>query len=143
MSKAPISIDIGAEIATALDARLREGETRAARLEIDLNTYHALLDEGMRRAVHSLSPADASLLLDVFNNTPLGQTWTAERMVMRVSDAIALDGLAEKRGIDGLALISTLHTLGDLPVLALADWADKIWDKADFDIAAETAIFKK
>ena len=142
--KGHTNINIGAATAAALDARRRDGETRTSRLDTDLADYYSLLADGMRTARLALSPAEASLILDVQNGTiasPIA-SWAGGALAHQVSDGIALDGLAEKWGIDGSALVAKLDKIGDVPCIALVDWAAGVWAKGDFDIAAETAIFK-
>lgn len=136
------SLSVDLSVVTTLDTRRRDGETRSSRLVADLSAYHAILSDGLRRARLALSPAEASVVLDVFNGTSPSQIWTAERMSMRVNDAIALDGVADTWGVDGPALVSTLKAIGDLPCIALADWAEGAWAKDDFDVATEAKIFK-
>ena len=63
-------------------------------------------------------------------------------MVLRISDAVALDGVADKWGVDGQALTTKISSIGDIPSIALADWAEQAWAKDDLDIESETAIFK-
>ena len=136
------SLNIDAQTTASLDARRRGGETRSSRLAADVTAYHTLLDEGLRRARLTLNQAEASVVLGVFNGTAPGQVWTAERMSMRINDAVALDGVADKWGVNGPALVGTLRVLGDLPCIALVDWAERVWSKGNFDAAEETAIFR-
>lgn len=136
------SINIEGAIADTIDSRRRGKESRVARLEADLSAYHALLEAGLRRARRTLSPAEAALILDVFNGTPPGQAWPADRLADRIEDAITLDGMADKWGVNGGDLVFRLRDIGDIAAVALADWAEGVWGKGDFDVAAETGIFK-
>ena len=162
--KSPTSINIDARTASMLDARRSYGETRTARLEADLTAYHALLINGLRRARMVLTPAEASLVLDgfysnsshfefyrsrdVLNYSPMnilsggGQPWTADRLAARISEAMTLDGLADKWGVDGEALLAKLSTIGDIVSVALVDWVETVSAQENFDIAVEAAIFK-
>ena len=138
----PTTINTDAATATAIDARRRSGETRSNRLTTDLTAYYTLLADGLRKARRTLTPNQAALVLNVFNATAPGQIWTANRIAARVDDAIVLDGMGDKWDVDGATLVAALRDMGDFAAVALADWADSVWSKGDFDVAAETTIFK-
>ena len=123
------TINIDADTARGIDDRRRDGETRSARLAQDLADYYALLDAGSRRARTVLSPAEGMLILDVQNGAHTAPVhWLGERLLNQVRDAITLDGLAEKHGVDAERLLNKLENLGDMASVALVDFADMAWD---------------
>lgn len=127
---------LDAKTTEAINNRTIDGETRSNRLARDINDYYALLEAGLRKARGILSPAEAMLIFDVQNGAYQAPAhWLGERLAHQVKDAISLDGLAEKHGVDGNMLIDKLERIGDMACVALTDWAAQVRaaDNADFE----------
>lgn len=110
-------------VAEAADARSRPGKRNltAAR---DLERYYSLLAAEL--AGIELSEAEASLVCDALNGT-LFEPHTIRLLWAEVDDAIRHDGLAEKWGVDGPALVERLRSLTPGQAYALVDAVERFW----------------
>lgn len=138
MAKAvKISISVDAGLLADLDARTDKymGGNRSLTVVEAINNYWALLDFGLTLARKSLTENEGRLILDTLNGTwtggfpggPEAARWAQNALIWEVSDAISLDGAAEKWSVDGKALVAKLQALDSLARLALADWARRMW----------------
>lgn len=87
----------------------------------DLERYYALL----RQSLPTFSRSEASLIVDALNGT-LIEPHTARLLWAAIDDAL-YDGLAEKWGVDGLALVARLRRLTPFEALAVVDAAERYW----------------
>jgi hypothetical protein len=81
-----------------------------------------------RRAIREvpLTLAEARLIVDALNGS-LFDANTAPMLWASIEDAIKLDGLAEKWGVDGPALVEKLRGLSAFHCMALVDAAERFW----------------
>lgn len=87
----------------------------------DLHRYYALL----ARALPAFAEPEASLLVDALNGI-ITEPHSAHLLWANVEDA-QREGLAEKWGVDGLALVQRLRALTPFEALAVADAAERYW----------------
>lgn len=112
------------DLASALDARTDAGLNRNEVARRDLARYYAALAFELRGIV--LSEAEAALVCDACNGV-LHDEQTAGWIAEGVADAIVLDGLADKWGIDGDDLIARLRSLRHTQRLAIVDAVERYW----------------
>lgn len=161
----PVSVSLSPDLIGHLDARAgKTGKTRSAVLVDDLTAYadyldlaaakgrdpkrlipdslnlYALLALGLARAKKKLTRSEAKLILDVQNGSWADGSlpvWINGGLAHQVEDGIALEGLADKWGVDGPALVAKLEAPGDLETVGLIDWAARFWEG---DIQADDAV---
>ncbi len=110
---------------------IEEIQSRGAISEIinrDLERLYTLY----KRNLPTLTLPEASLICDVLNGTIMDAN-SAPLIYAEVEDGCRLNGLDEKWGADGTALVAKLHALSDVQCLALVDAAEKFWEKHDQD----------
>lgn len=126
-----ISVSIPDHVLENLEARRPDLE-RSTAISADLELLSATLAVGLAEARKSLSPGEALAILDVTNGiawegaslTP----WLQSRaLAQEVDDAIILNGLADKWGVDGRVLTGKLSALSPVAHLALLDWVRTMW----------------
>ena len=105
-----------------LQQRAAPGQSPGSIAARDLERYYALLAVSLP----ALSELETMALRDALNGTVLDVS-TARLLWAGVDDAIRLDGLAEKWGIDGVALVARLRGLTLAQSLALVDAVERYW----------------
>ncbi len=90
----------------------------------DLERYYALLDHELARV--ELSEAEASLICDALNGT-LMDPHSYRLLWAEVADAVRLDGLDAKWGVDGDALVERLRALSPGAMMAVVDAVERFW----------------
>ena len=103
-----------------LTARAGGAESPSLVARRDLERYYYLL----RRALPTFTEPEASLIVDACNGW-LIEPHTAPLLWAEVDDAIRMDGLAEKWGVDGASLVARLRALTPFESLAVADAAER------------------
>lgn len=134
--KKTTSFTLTPETVERLEARIGKG-SRSEYMERLLTDHFDLLDEGLKQAQAILTRAEASAVLDVQNGTftqPV-TLWLDGALAHQIHDAIP-DGMAEKWGIDGPALVAKLEGLSQIENLALVDWAARFWTSDLTDLQA-------
>jgi hypothetical protein len=112
------------------------GDVRAAYLgspsevaKTDLSRYRRLVRGAQARLAREgvFTPAEGAAILDALNGTLLGDR--PETLHVSVEDAIALEGLAEKRNLEagGAGLVEKLRSLTPLEMHAVADRVEMFW----------------
>lgn len=112
-----------AAVADALAERA-EPSARSLTAARDLERYYALL--GAELSTLDLSEAEAGLVADALNGILL-EPHTMRLLWANVADAIRLQGLDRKWGVDGEALVEKLRALTPGQIWALADAAERFW----------------
>jgi hypothetical protein len=162
----PMSVSLPPDIISGLDAQAKAaGKTRSAlladrlatlatletlateaehtpdNLGQDLGHFYDLLTLGLARARRKITRPEASAILDVQNGVVIDPIaiWLSGGLAHQVSDGIALDGLDNKWGFDGPALVAKLESLTEIEVLGLLDWAARFWAG---DVQADDAVEK-
>jgi hypothetical protein len=95
----------------------------------DLGRYRNLVRDAQTRLAREgvFEPAEGAAILDALNGTLLMDR--PETLAASVEDALHLDGLAEKWGLDagGTGLVEKLRSLTPLELHAVADRAETFW----------------
>lgn len=120
MAKRVTSIGFDPHILSALEERGMLGPT----VNRDLGRLYFLYDRALRRL--DLTVEEACLIVDALNGT-IHDNRTALMFSFGVEDAIDLDGLDEKWGVDGKALKEKLSTLDEITCMAVVDAAERFW----------------
>lgn len=121
------------EVEDQLRQRASAGRSPAQVAARDLARYYALL----HRSLPAFSAPDASLIVDACNGWFV-EPHSAPLLWAEVADAISLDGLDAKWGVDGPALVARLRALTPFEALAVCDAIERAWKHlgAGEDIAA-------
>lgn len=91
----------------------------------DLERYYAALHRTLRQV--RLTEAQAMAVVDALDSVLLIDAATPFHLAQEVADAVRLDGLAERHGIDGDDLIRLLRDdLAPFEVLAIADAVERV-----------------
>lgn len=101
----------------------------------DLERYYKALPQTLYSI--NLSYGEAMVIVDALN----GYLMTPELpqlMVHNVRDAIQMDGIDEKWGVDGKALIERLAQLSPIECLAVTDAVERWWNAPTYHISEET-----
>ena len=110
----------------ALGARATGERVRSAVVSRMMERYA----EVCRRALPELTDAEWDLLRDSLNGWLPEPAASVGWLAMGVRDSIALDGLADKWGVDGPALLSRLEALDYAGCLAVLDAVERWWASA-------------
>ena len=105
------------------DLAERQTGTRHAVAKRDLERYYALLRRELRTV--NLSREEVLLLLDISNGT-LWEPHSIPMLWSEVEDSLE-DGLAEKWGVDGPALVERLKGLTAGQAFAIVDALERAW----------------
>jgi len=107
----------------------RYGKPRSEQGREDIQVLQALLRAGERSLVGVFTPGEACLVVDSLNGHffVAGVDISPEALAGGIDDAIHLDSLAEKWGIDGPALVKKLAALNALQVYTMHHWARLVW----------------
>jgi len=112
-------------------AMLDERGQRSVVANRDLERLYTLYDRALRRT--GLTLDEACLICDALNGS-LYDARTSGLLPAGVRDAIQLDGLAEKWGVDGDALVQKLSALDEFSCMAIIDAAERVWaDESERD----------
>lgn len=103
----------------------------------DAERYYALLAETLKTV--TLTEAEAMLLCDALNGVLAAEPPAVARLLWaQVEDAVRLDGLAEKWGVNGIALVGELKSYSFAQCLAVIDAAERWWKLPDQSDRAAT-----
>ena len=74
------------------------------------------------------------LIFDALNGVWAGDTisMAVQSLPLGISDALTLDGLADKWGVDGPALLGKLEAMDWCQRLAVIDTAERFWAAGDW-----------
>lgn len=100
-------------------------------VNVDLARYRALIRSTQRRLGEEsvFSDVEQAAILDALNGTLLHDR--PEMLAGSVADALALDGLDEKWGVERHAMKEKLAALTPLEMAAVADAAERFWSAAE------------
>jgi hypothetical protein len=79
--------------------------------------------------------AELSLMIDVLNGVLLTPEFAGQHLPADVADAVALDGLDRKWGVDGVDFQARLNSLAVFEVACLELWAHRFWESGRADVA--------
>lgn len=117
-----------ADVERALAARARNGESRGLVASRDLARYYATLARAL--AALELTEGEASLISDALNGV-LHTEHDAHLAWAGVDDALHLEDLGSKWGVDGPALVARLRAAGPWGQLAVVDAVERFWLDTD------------
>lgn len=109
-------------LAAALDAR---SESRAEAIRRSLERYYDLLRRTRVNLADRFSAGECGAILDA-NNGSIFETWSIRLVAANVEDSEP-DGLYEKWGINGPALVDKLQSLSLVEAHALVDAIERWW----------------
>ncbi len=123
-----ISITIG-DVLSEIDARGERGSAnRSGVINRDLERYYEILKYGRQSLRDRLSEGEVSAILDNLNGCWLAEPVSIRLIYANVADGLE-DGLAEKWQIDGPELVQKLKNLSFAESCALADAAERWWNR--------------
>lgn len=111
----------------ALGARSRGGERTQGDRSAAVSRMIERYAEVARRHLPEFSEAEWSLLREALNGWLAEPAASVGWLALGVRDAIALDGLDEKWGVDGPALIARLEALDYAGCCAVLDAVERWW----------------
>jgi len=106
----------------------------------DRNRYYVLLEHELARL--ALSEAEACAVVDAMNGTVFDAT-SYRHLVMSMEDACRLDGLDEKWGFDGDALVARLEALTPGQCWALVDAVERFWARTRTSSAPREKLLRE
>lgn len=119
--------DVRGALKPALEARAEAGLSANDVARRDLERYYATLEE----ALPTFSAGEAALLVDALKGSRL-EVRTARLLWATIEDAIRMDGLEEKWGVDGAVLVVRLRALSAFEALAVVDGAERFWNPVHY-----------
>lgn len=133
MQKKKRNIYIGPALGHLIEALERAGDN-ARSVSGMINACAERYLETVRRHIPDLAAEEWLLIFDALNGV-----WAGDAIVLSiqslpagVADAIALDGLADKWGVDGQALVDKLEAMGWCERMAVIDTAERFWAAGDW-----------
>lgn len=110
-------------------ASARTGE-RSGIISEALERYFYMLARASAGLRGILSREEVSLVADACNGT-LWQSWSVPHLAAEIQDAVRLDALDEKWGVDGPSLIAKLQALDIASIYALVDAVERYWSRVE------------
>lgn len=95
-------------------------------VERDLARYYHLLDEARKEACRQLSDDEQALIIDSLNGVMMDAR-TMRILPHQISDAISIDRLDGKWGVDGQALTEKLEAMTPFELAAIVDGVEVFW----------------
>lgn len=109
------------------------GENRSGTISKMLSRYLYVLADARRRLRDQFSEGEISLILDALNGTGFFDEHAPIFIDAEIADAISLDRLDAKWGVDGAALVKKLAALSYADKLALVDASERWWNRVGAD----------
>lgn len=129
MASSKISISLRSSTLDEIDNRGERGEAnRSGVIDRDLTRYYEVLKYGRQSLREKLSTAEVSAILDNLNGVWLSEPLSIRLIYANFADGLE-EGLAEKWKIDGPALVEKLKNLSFAESCALADAAERWWNR--------------
>ena len=131
MQKKKRNIYIGPALSQLIEERAGDGARSVSGV---INACADRYLETVRRHIQDLSAEEWMLIFDALNGVWAGDTiaLAIQSLPLGISDALTLDGLADKWGVDGPALLSKLETMSWCERLAVIDTAERFWAAGDW-----------
>lgn len=124
-----LSVSLRKEIVAEIDAR---GRYRSSVINRDLERYYHLLRLYLVETVLRFEQSELMLILDAMNGH-LATTETIPYFWAVVEDAIRLDGLDRKWGVDGAAVVEKIRGLDLIEKMALLDAIERFREDGSGD----------
>lgn len=126
-----VSITLRDSVLESVDARGERGAAnRSGVISRDLERYYESLKRARAELREKLSEAELAAVLDNLNGVWMAEPVSVSIMWANVADGIALEKLDQKWNIDGPVLVAKLRTMPFIEVCALADAAERHWNRA-------------
>lgn len=124
-------IEIGGELRARLAERGDETLTLEWLVERELERYYALLDRDRGEARVLLSADELGLIVDASNGALHSNPYTVFVLHHAIADAVGLDDLDLKWGVDGRPLVEKLEGMSPAALVAVVVAAERYWAGAD------------
>lgn len=125
LKSAPIQFRAG-ELHDSIQSRVGEGQSAGQHAREALERYYTLLRDELASLRGVFTLAEAMLLCDAGNGVEYASD-TLGGFAIGIEDAISLDGLDRKWGVDGAVLLDKLQSLSLLGNAALVDLVERYW----------------
>lgn len=112
------------ELKSELQCRTDPDESLSSVAHRDLSRYYYLLRDALTR--QRFTEQEASLLCEALNGSMV-EPHSASLLWAEIDDAITMDDLAGKWGVDGVALVARLRALTPFEALAVEDAVERWW----------------
>lgn len=109
-----------------LQERADTGQSISMVAQRDLDRYYDLIALALHHV--ELTPGEASLIVDAMNGTFIDLT-AAQMLHAEIADSLG-DGLAEKWGVDGPALVAKARGWTLLQRMAVCDAVERFWNNS-------------
>lgn len=100
------------------------GDNRSGIINRDLERLYTMYRRAIREV--PLALAEAQLIIDALNGS-IFDAQSAPMLWANIEDACKLDGIDDKWGVDGPALVEKLHGLSAFHCMALIDGSERFW----------------
>ncbi len=142
--KKPRSVYLESQVLEQLETRrdrtdLVNAAERGWLINRMLDRYLHLLSDRRNHLRPSFSNEELGLMVDACN----GAIWYAhsiQHLPLEIADAIELDRLDEKWGVDGAGLVAKLKALDLLSLCALVDGIERFWSGAYHKVTSDYSI---
>lgn len=124
MPASKLSVSMPEPVAAALLAR---GDTPSSAVTKVVLRYIGLLSAARRELRAQLTESECALILDACNGTAYMDMVSVRLLPEGVADAIELDGLDRKWGVDGTSLMVKLRATTLTQRMALVDGLQRWW----------------
>lgn len=105
------------------------GEGRSSIINRDLDRYYEVLRDTRYALSQKLSEAEIGLILDNLNGVLMEETYGVRLIYANIEDAVTFDSIDLKWGVDGDALVEKLRAFTFVENAALADAAERWWNR--------------
>lgn len=124
-AKIPVSLRLPADLISQLDGR---PGSRTESVERDLERYYQAIAHEKKYLLSGFSEGELNLIMDACNGWPASPEVNPQLLWAGVSDAIDMDGLAEKWSVaDAPGFIQRLRALTPIQQFALHDALMQFW----------------
>lgn len=127
MATAKFHVSMAEDVLKQVEER---GEARSTIITRDLDRLYTLYRRALKRT--GLTIDEACLITDALNGS-LMTADTAHLLWASIEDAIKYEGLQEKWGVDGKALVEKLRcSLNEIQTMAVIDAAERFWNNEKY-----------
>lgn len=121
---------ISISLPPALVSELRARDTNfSGALRRALTRYFETLRRSAGALREALSEGEVSLILDALNGVGMMDEHSPAFIPHEIKDAIDIDRLDRKWGVDGASLVAKLSAMSYAQLCALADAAERYWER--------------
>lgn len=145
MAMKKYSFDAPEHIMDAIDYRgTVDGSGRASTIWRVMARYLEIINRSKLALAEQFTDAECGLILDACNGVMLSDTMSVQLLPYGVADAIGLDGIDKKWGVDGQVLMDKLNGTSYADRMAIADSIQIWWYRQGHgDAPAYGDLFKR